>query len=216
MSRTKKDRPYAVKLNELRAAGKTRRLSRVIGYTGRPVPSLNRRLSAVFLKGDVEGIKAHRASLAGMDVQVTETEHRMTVAELCCHAEEPHEHNGELYQLGRYLGAGNDSIIANDLFPLFSRIRNTHPGCCFPYKRRTRAVVQFIVHSFWTPTATVYESEDYDANLIGWSTPSKSRHRESAQRAKTRTALVTLRRSPDAADVWDAGTAMDEPRGHDC
>lgn len=215
MSRTKKDRPYTVKLNELRAAGKTRQLSRVIGYNGRPVPSLNRKLSAVFLKADIEGIKAHRSRLAGMDVQVTETEHRMTVAELWCNAEKPHEHNGELHQLRGYLMAGDDTIITNDLFPVFSRTSNTHPSCCFPYKRRTRAVVQFVVHSLWTPTATVYESEDFDRHLIGWSSPSKSRHRETARRAKTRTALTGLRRSSDAAELWDAGTVMDEPRGQD-
>lgn len=211
MSRTKKDRPYKVKLNDLRAKAKTRKIKRVHGYDSDPIVATyaDSGLSKVFLKGDVEGINQHRELIADASAKVVETEYKVPVVELICKDDVQHQHNGELYRMDARLSG--IYLIKNDLFPLFSRIENTHPNCCYPHKELTRAVVEFRVHRIVTPSISVYESEWADGHLLSWSTPSKSRRKSSKRRAKERAVLDDLSRSNNVSEDWAAGTNLDDP-----
>lgn len=211
MSRTKKDKPYRVKMNELRAKAKTRKIARVHGYDSDPIVAsyADSELSKVFLKGDVDAITKHRELISGTSAKVVETEYKMPVVELLCNGEEQHQHNGELYRLdSRQSGVW---VLKNNLFPLFSRIEKTHPSCCYPHKELTRAVVEFRVYRIVTPTSSVYESEWADTYLLPWSTPSKSRRKSSKRRARERAVLDDLRRSSDVSEEWASGTNLDNP-----
>lgn len=211
MSRTDKDRPYEVKLNDLRAKGKVRKVTVVAGHNGkkRTASHADRALSKVFLKGDLEGIKAHRELLATVDAEVVETEFKQEVVELHCRAEEnPHQHDGELFQ--RKATLWDRKHIAHDLFPDFS-YGSTHPTCCIPVGKGRRACVQFMVYRNYTPSANAAEYDDYDSNAIAWPSPPKDRNVSSTRRAKARNSLGTLLRSTDIEDDWDDSTGLDGP-----
>lgn len=211
MSRTKKDKPYKVKLNELSEKKLTHKISRVHGYDSDPIAQnhADASLSKVFLKSDTEAINEHRKMLSDIDAKVVETEFKVPVVELICDSKTQHKHDGELYRLdARVSGVW---ILKNDLFPLFSRINKTHPNCCYPSKEVTRAVIEFIVYRIVTPESSLYQYEYADGHLISWSTPSKSRRKSSKRRARERAVLDDLRRSSNLSEDWANGTKLDDP-----
>lgn len=205
MSRTDKDRPYDVQVNDLRAAGKVRDFTYVAGSLGdtRPAAYPNRSLTKVFLKGDLEAIKAHRELLAGMDVTIEEKEFKLPVFNMTCSAagDEHHDHDENVLYQRNYLWGS--PFPANDLFPKYEG--NYQIACCFPTRRMTRTCVSFTVYNNYTPTVEVRTLDDYDSRLItyGRGNHSKSGHVERRRRTKTRAGLHNLRHSRDVEADWD-------------
>lgn len=211
MSRTDKDRPYEVKLNDLRAEGKVRQVPLVVGNNlgQRTSPYSDKKLSKIFLKGDLEAVKAHRALLEGVDAKIVETEPKLRVVTLYCTSEEArHEHDDTLYQNPVW----SDGAMKLDDLPVYSW-GSTHPKCCFPRTRATRTCVQFMVYQNYQHEAHVELFDDYDREAIPFSSPSKSKVVSRVRRSKERQALGNLRRSRDISKEWDDNADIDaDPR----
>lgn len=205
MSRTDKDRPYDVQVNDLRAEGKVRDYTYIAGSLGdtRTSPYPNRSLTKVFLKGDLEGIKSHRELLAGKDVTVEEKEFKLRVFNIGCTAEgeDHHEHDEEVIFQAEH--NYYDKLPANDLFPVYKMW--PRPACCLPVRRMTRTCVAFTVYDNYTPTVEVRVIDDYDSRLLtlGSRHHSKTDNTERRRRTKTRSGLNHLRRSRNVEDDWD-------------
>lgn len=207
MSRTDKDRPYEVKLNDLRAEGKVRQVAMVVGRntSRRTSQYSDKKLSKIFLKGDLEAIKAHRTLLEGVDAKIVETEPKLRVVTLYCTSEgDRHQHDDTLYQYPVW----SDGSMKLDELPVYSW-GSTHPECCFPKTRATRTCVQFMVYQNYQHEAHVEVFDDYDPEAITFSSPSKSKVVSRTRRSKERQALGNLRRSRDISDEWDGAADID-------
>lgn len=208
MSRSNKDRPYAVKLEEARKLGKVNTVGYIRGkYSDRTLATWpDHSLSTVILKGNTAQVIAHRDLLESLDVNVVETEIKIPLYKLRCYSEKnKHSNDDTLYQK-RLDPYGKDLVKE---FPVIKY--GDAPSCCYPAKVTERTCVKFLVYRWIQHTPVEDSYDDYDQRIISFPSPSKQNHTEHSERRRTKHVLHNLLRSNDVDAEWDDNVNLDLP-----